>query len=272
MPPARPVGDGHLQRPASAASAAARVHPAKRGSVAASSPDAASAASAPSRCSVLPVSAAYVSSAPASAAWPEGSALSPWDRGRSEQGLGVVSSVVEAAVRRREPGPGDVEQLSSGRQPARLAGGLVQGEESLGEVAVVVEDARGAADRPAAGGATQPAVDEVLAQHEVRAGPRRLDQRRRSEQRPSLAEAGDGQAVPGGDHLVVTRRLGPGGPGLEQPRSHPVPPGRVLRVAAELEGGGAVLEGPTVGDAQQLRRSGAVDRSEHLAELGRVQA
>src|SRR5918994_533205 len=112
--------------PASSASPTASAQPTARGARSASFASCPTAASPSSRCRGAPASAAYDTAAPATAAMPD-----------------------------------DVQQVPAQLQPAPLAGGLVQREQSLGRVAVVLEHpGRGAGDAVPRGSA-QPPADPV---------------------------------------------------------------------------------------------------------------
>ena len=149
------------------------------------------------------------------------SALSVGSRGRAEQRLGVVGGVVEAAVRPSAKRASTTSSSSpAAREPARLAGGLVQREQPLGQVGVVLQHAGRLADHAVARGpgAAGRRPGAALEQDGRRAAAAAATQRRLVRAAPpGLGQRRDGQPVPGGDHLVVAGRLRPPRPGGEQP-------------------------------------------------------
>ncbi|GAA3047844.1 hypothetical protein GCM10020000_30040 [Streptomyces olivoverticillatus] len=96
-----------------------------------------------------------------------------------------------------------------------------------------------------------------------------LDQIRAVEVGARLGEGGDGEPVPGGDHLVVPARPVPPLAGAEQPG----PYGGELRGVHEplgvgqLEDGGALLEGALLGDPEVVGGERRVLLAQGLAQL-----
>ena len=276
------VGLGRLPRPttatcsgpASAASATASVHPAKRGSRAASCPDAASAASARSRMLGSPVRAEQREQRAGQGRLARGLGVVGGAARAGEQGLGVVAGVVEA--RRPSPRtarPRCVEQVPCGRQPARARRWPGAGRAAPRRgCRSRRRRRRRVPDRPGPRGPAQPAVDEV---RRARRTPRtRAAASTRSGAPSSVpASARPAMARPFQEVTTLSSRAGCG-----RVRPRPRAAASALRAHhAGVVGVGAAAAGwtmpcskvPAVGDGEQRRPPRAPSSvAEHLAELG----
>ncbi len=130
--------------------------------------------------------------------------------GPQYQCLGVIGGVepVPGALGVGEVFQCGVDQPGGHGQPGRRPGQLVQPTQRGGQRRVVLQDPRAVAGHTAEAGPAQPPVDQLYNQQPTRtidcgSGIFGLLQRHRCFQ-----QRGDGQGVPGGDHLVVAARLG----------------------------------------------------------------
>src|SRR5664280_966229 len=126
-----------------------------------------------------------------------------------EKGLGVVRGVVEAAAAVTEVPEYDVEQVTGQPQPVRVAGDGVERKEALGDVTIVVQYAGVGADPTVPGRPPQPAVHQMHPDQQPGRPLGRPQQVVPVEQSGGIRQGGDGQAVPGGHHLVVAGRPDP---------------------------------------------------------------
>ena len=138
--------------------------------------------------------------------------------GPGDEPLVVVGRVEEPAGRIGEPIQDPVGQPPGEDEPALVEGRLVQGQQPVGEMAVVLEHAL--PDRPAV--LPRPPERAVLGEQaggdRLRGAHGGLGVARLVEESAGLGQRRDGQPVPGGQGLVVARGLGPGRAAGEQPR------------------------------------------------------
>ena len=87
---------------------------------------------------------------------------------------------------------------------------------------------------------------------------RRRDEDRPAEQQPAFGQRGDGQAVPGGHHLVVTPGPDPGVARGQQHGPDAAQAVGVIRLGSPLQDRGTVLERPRFGDPEDARGKLAV--------------
>ena len=145
-----------------------------------------------------------------------------------------------------------VQQLARHPQPAGVPGGLVQGEQTLRQVAVVVGDSHRRPDGALPRRPAQPPAGQVVVDQELRAPPGGVQVPRLPEQDAGLAQRGDGQPVPAGHHLVVPGRLGSLAARGQQTGADGLPPLRVGRCAAAVvlaEHLGELRRRPGIGQA-----------------------
>src|SRR5450756_338098 len=189
-----------------------------------------------------------------------------------DQGLGVVRGVVEAAAAVTEVPEYDVEQVTGQPQPVRVSSDGVERKEALGNVAIVVEYAGVGADPTVPGRPPQPAVHQMHPGQQPGRPLGRPQQVVPVEQSGGIRQGGDGQAVPGGHHLVVAGRPDPLLAAAGQSAADvggPVDDAGVGGVARELQHRAAVLEGASRCHREQLRRPGPVVRTEYVDQLSR---
>ena len=86
-----------------------------------------------------------------------------------EELLGIVCGVEEAALAIREMGECRVKEIAGLGEPSWFPGGLVQGEQAFGQVAVVIGDPHSGSDHVPARCPAQPAVNQVGAHDKLRA-------------------------------------------------------------------------------------------------------
>ena len=149
-----------------------------------------------------------------------------------------------------------------------VAGELVQRQQPGRQRRVVLEDGRAVADPAAEAGAPQPAVDDV----QVDDRRARIALRRRGiRDRSSATDASASAVIAKPFHAVTTlsSRPGCGRPSraASSACAHPVEPGGVVGVGAQLQHRGAVLERSGLGDREKLCGPSAVVVTEHLAQL-----
>src|ERR1035437_8992515 len=92
-----------------------------------------------------------------------------------EELLGVVRGVEETALAICEVGQRSVQETACRGEPPWLSGGLVQGEQALGQVAVVIRDPHRGSGYALARCPAQPAVNQVGVQERLRTPPGSLD-------------------------------------------------------------------------------------------------
>ncbi len=173
------------------------------------------------------------------------------------------------------------------RGPARVAGHRAEGEQTLGDVGVVLQHAgRGPDDAVARGpgqahtrrpGLRRPLRRplgrwaEVEPDQQVRRGDGGVDPVGPLEERTGLRERRDGETVPGGDHLVVPPRPRSRLARRQQPRAHVGETfGVVVRgIGEQLQHGLAVLERPGHRDRERPGRPRGVVGTERLGQRGR---
>ena len=155
----------------------------------------------------------------------------------------TISCSASSAVSNQRPGRSgsakcverDVEQPGGRVQPRRVAGQLIQRQQTGGQRRVVLQDRRAVADPAAEAGPPQPAVDDMQVDERARASALRRRANSGSTERDArLGQRGDRQPVPRGDDLVVAAGLRPGQPGGQQRGRGPARsvPGRRDRRAA----------------------------------------
>ena len=215
-----------------------------------------------------------MSSAPARADCPEGSALSAALRGRVKSDSASSAGVVEAAVVGARTGRRPSSRSSPAAASQRgVAGRLVQGEQPLGEVAVVVGHAAARARRrpPREARRSRPST-RCAASDEARRTPGGRDQLGRAEQAPGLGEGGDGEAVPRRSRPCRRGRAAAAccAPRAAACRTRAHHAG-VVGVGGQLERGRAVLEGARRSvTPNRLGRPRAVDRRRAPRRAGRA--
>src|SRR5665647_107502 len=91
-----------------------------------------------------------------------------------EELLGVVRGVEETALTIYEVGQRRVKETACRSEPPWLPGGLVQGEQAFGHVAVVIRDPHRGSDHALARCPAQPAVNQVGVHEKLRAPSGRL--------------------------------------------------------------------------------------------------
>ena len=185
----------------------------------------------------------------------------------AHQLLGVVGGVEQAAGAVAEVREHDVEQRLGVAQPLGVPGGAGQREQALRHVGVVLQDPGVAPGATVDGGPEQAPVHGVQGAQQVGADRRGLHQVGAVQQRPRLGQRGDGQPVPGGDHLVVAGRLRPGGAHLAQPVADPRVPLRVVGLEQPLQRAGPVLEGACDRDLELLGGPGPVLVAQRVGQL-----
>src|SRR3954469_13798431 len=118
----------------------------------------------------------------------------------------------------------------------------MKSEQSLRDVTVVLEHTDGLAGDAVAGNATDATVDDVDVRKKGRAVSRGCDEVRPVEHRAALGKRRDGESVPRGDNLVVSRRSHPLRAYREQPRAFGGVLLGIVGVAQQLQHGSTVLE------------------------------
>ena len=201
-------------------------------------------------------------------------------RGPQDEGVRVGRGVVEEPAG-GGPEAGDRLLRDPGRlrEPAGVEGGLVEGEAGVAQGAVVREEAF---DVDAAGGedAEEAPVAPHRFQEEARGPLRRAGVAGAPQRRAGLGERADGEAVPGGEDLLVAERLGAGGPvGLQRgegPLQHPVEfhardpllAGDRVEVVREVQDV-PPLEVAGVAHVVDARQEPRLVRAEQFGDLGR---
>ncbi len=176
--------------------------------------------------------------------------------GAADQLLGVVGGVEERAVLGGEVHEHGVQEEARELHPDALPGDRGERDETLGDVRVVLQDTGVGARDAVPRGAVQPCLPVHVDTDEQVGGVRGgLDQVRAVEVGAGLGEGRDGQAVPGGDDLVVPAGARPGVPGRAQPLLDARDPLGVHQVVGvgELQDGGALLEGALRCHAEVVR-------------------
>ena len=184
-----------------------------------------------------------------------------------QQRLAVVRRIVETPGRITEPVQGRPQQLPGELDPPSFAGDAAQRDEPVRHAGVVLQHASAGTGHAVPGSPRDPPGGQVGSGQQAGRVPGRGDELGTAEQQPRLGERGDGQAIPGGHHLVVPGRPNPPGPCREQRIGYPGEAPGVRRIGAELEHRAAMLEGSRLGDAEGLRSEPPVVGPEHRPQL-----